>query len=80
MFFKISVLRNLANSTGKQLCWSLFLIKLQAWGLQLHLKETPKQVFSCEIYKSFKNIFFTEHLQWLLPDTFKISTQLEINY
>ena len=30
MFFKIGVLKNLANFTGKQLCWSLFLIELEA--------------------------------------------------
>ena len=30
MFFKIDVLKNFANFTGKHLCWSLFLIKLQA--------------------------------------------------
>ena len=30
---KISVPKNFANFTGKQLCWSLFLIKLQAWTL-----------------------------------------------
>ena len=29
MFFKIGVLKNSANLTGKHLCWSLFLIKLQ---------------------------------------------------
>ena len=29
MFFKIGVLRNFAIFTGKHLCWSLFLIKLQ---------------------------------------------------
>ena len=27
MFFKIEVLKNFANFTGKHLCWSLFLIK-----------------------------------------------------
>ena len=27
MFFKIGVLKNFANFTGKNLCWSLFLIK-----------------------------------------------------
>ena len=27
---------------------------------------TPTQVFSCKIYKIFKNTFLTEHLQWLL--------------
>ena len=26
-------------------------------------KDTPAQVFSCEFYKIFKNIFFTEHLR-----------------
>ena len=29
-FFKIGVLKNFANFTGKHLCWSLFLIKWQA--------------------------------------------------
>ena len=36
------------------------------WGLQLYQKETPTQMVSCEIYKIFRNTFFTEHLQWLL--------------
>ena len=31
MFFKIGVLKNLANFTGKHLCLSIFLIKLKAW-------------------------------------------------
>ena len=30
MFFKIDVLKSFGIFTGKQLCWSLFLIKLQA--------------------------------------------------
>ena len=30
MFFEKSVLKNFANFTGKHLCWSLYLIKLQA--------------------------------------------------
>ena len=30
MYFKIGVFKNFANFTGKHLCWSLFLIKLQA--------------------------------------------------
>ena len=29
-------------------------------------KETPTQVFSCEYCKTFKNTFYSEHLQWLL--------------
>ena len=31
MFFKIGVLKHFAISTGKYLCWRLFLIRLQAW-------------------------------------------------
>ena len=30
------------------------------------LKRDSTQMFSCEISKIFKNIFYTEHLQWLL--------------
>ena len=29
-------------------------------------KETPTQVFSCEFCEIFRNIFFMEHLRWLL--------------
>ena len=32
MFFKIGVLKNFIIFTGKHLCWSLFLIKLQAFN------------------------------------------------
>ena len=31
MFFKIDILKNFTNFTGKRLWWSLFLIKLLAW-------------------------------------------------
>ena len=31
MFFKIDVLKTFTNFTGKHQCWSLFLIKLQAY-------------------------------------------------
>ena len=41
--------------TGKQLCWSLFLINLQAG-------EPALQVFSTEICKIFKETHFQEHL------------------
>ena len=53
MFFKIGVFMNFSIFTGKHLCWSLFLIKLQAFK-----KETPAQVFSCEYCEIFKNTFF----------------------
>ena len=66
MFFKIRVRKISLNFTGKHLCWSLFLIKLQALGLQLYLYENATQVFSCEICKIFKTTFFTEHHRSLL--------------
>ena len=31
VFFKVGLLKNFANFTAKHLCWSLFLIKLQAF-------------------------------------------------
>ena len=48
--------------TGKNLCWSLFFIKLQLWEPATLLKKAPTQVFSCEICKLFKNNYFEEHL------------------
>ena len=45
----IVVLKNFAKFTAKYLCWSFFLIKLKASDLQLCSKETPAQVFSCEL-------------------------------
>ena len=51
----------------------IFLIKLQTF------KETPMQMFSCEIWKIFKNIFLKEHL-WrllLLPKQVK-QTKIQI--
>ena len=39
----------------------LFLINPE--GLQIYLKETPTQAFSCKIYDIFKNAYFEEHLR-----------------
>ena len=36
LFFQKIVLKNFVNFIGKHLCWSLFLIKLQAWNLPHH--------------------------------------------
>ena len=47
----------------KQLCWSLFLIKLQTFSLQVFWKGTSTQVLSCEVSKTFKSVYFEEHLQ-----------------
>ena len=65
MFSKTDVLKTLANFIGKHRCWSIILIKLQAWRRALLLKRDSTQVFSCEIWEIFKNKS-TEHLLWLL--------------
>ena len=59
---KQGVLKNFPNFAGKNLCWSLFLINLEFWAPKTLLKKTQAQVFSCEIYKPFKNNYFQEHL------------------
>ena len=57
-------LKNFATFTGKQLCWNLFLIKLQSWRTAtLVKKKTPTRVFSCEYYEIFKNTNFEKHLR-----------------
>ena len=68
IFFKIGVLKNFTIFTGKQLCWSLFLVKLQGWRPMTLLKrDSNTDVFS-EYCKIFKNSFFIEHLLWLPPN------------
>ena len=51
IFFKKGVLEDFGNFQGKWLCWSLFLINLQAW-------RWSKQVFFCKI---------PEILNWRTP-------------
>ena len=48
---KKGVLKKIANFTGKHLCWSFFLIKLQL------------RLLSYEICEIFKNTYFEEHLR-----------------
>ena len=71
----IGVFKNFAKFTAKHLCWSLFLIKLKASGLQLCSKEAPAQVLSCELCEIFQHTLFTEQL--LLPAE---KFNLRINY
>ena len=66
MFFKIGVLRSLANFTGKHLCWSLFLKKLQVGGLQLHQKRLQQIFLPVKFAKFLRTLFLTEHFQRLL--------------
>ena len=51
---KKRVLKNFANFIEKHLCWSLFLIKLQAFSLNFFWKETPTQVLPWEVCETFK--------------------------
>ena len=61
-----SVLKNIPKSAGKQLCRSLFLIKLQGNFIK---KEIPTQVLSFEFCKKFKSTFFTEYIRVTASDT-----------
>ena len=65
-FFKIGVLKNFANCTGKHLCWSFLVIKLQALKPATLLKTDSNTGISYDICELLKNTFFTEHLRWLL--------------
>ena len=56
VFCKKGVLENFTKFTGKHLCQSLFLIKLQASDVFLGI-----QVFSYEYYEVFKNSFFMQY-------------------
>ena len=58
---KKAVLKNFAIFKGEQLCWSLFLVKLQA-------EETPTQVLSYAYCKFFNNIYFQKHLRTTASD------------
>ena len=61
---KQGVLKNFANFTGKNLCWNLFLIKLQFWWPTTLLKKTLTEMLSCKLCKLFKDSYFDENL-WM---------------
>ena len=64
---KEAALKDFTIFTGKHLCWSLFLIKLQ-----LYEKETLTQLFSSEYCKIFQNIYFEEHLPMANSGDFQV--------
>ena len=57
---KKRVLKIFANFTGKDLGWSLFLIKLQALKPATLLKRHSNTGVSCEICKIFMNTYFED--------------------
>ena len=50
----LNSVKNFEIFTGKHLCSSLFLRKLQAYRLTTCFKKTPTQALSCEYCKSFE--------------------------
>ena len=56
------VLKSFLVFTGKHLCWSLFIINLQAFYWQ----EALTQAFLCGYCEIFKNSFIIERFWWLL--------------
>ena len=57
------LLKVLQKLTGKHLCWSLFLNKVEGLRPATILKKTLTQVISCDYYEIFKNTYFKEHLR-----------------
>ena len=59
-----SAFNNFAKFTVKHLCWSLFLIMLQAWWCAtLSRKKNLAQVFSCKFAENFKKTYFVEDVR-----------------
>ena len=46
-----NVIKNLENFKQEHLCWSLFLIKYQAWSLSLYLKRLQRRSFLVKFSK-----------------------------
>ena len=63
MFFKIGPVINFAIFKGNHMCWSLFLIKLQATLLK---KRLQNRYVPGNIAKFLRTAFLTDHLWWLL--------------
>ena len=79
MFFQISFLQNFVILTGKQLCWSLFLIKLQArWQefffdcyllIQTTFTTTITTTITTIIFaQSYKNLLDAVDVPWKVND------------
>ena len=55
VFYNKGVLRNFIKFTGKHLCQSLILIKLQAEAYNFNKNENLAQLFPCEFCEIYKN-------------------------
>ena len=61
MCFKIGVFN--PNFAGKYVCWSFFLINLQAYFIRKRLQH---KCFPVKVMKVLRTSFFIQHLWWLL--------------
>ena len=69
LFCEKRVLRNFSKFTGKHLCQSLFLIKLQVWGLRpatLFKKRPWHRCFPVNFMKLLRTPFLQNTSGWLL--------------
>ena len=62
-FIKKAVLKNFTIFTWKRLCWSLFLMKLQAFRSAILLERDSNTGVLLSLLRKFKNTYFEEHLQ-----------------
>ena len=70
MFNKKVVLRNFAIFTGKQVCWSLFLIRLQPFGPATLLERHSKyRCFPVYVAKCFRKPILKKHLRTAATNT-----------
>ena len=60
---KKGALKNFANFTEKQICWSLFLIKLQAWKTVALLKRDSNIGLFLWILQILRHAYFEAHLR-----------------
>ena len=61
IFFKVGLIKNFVNFTGKHLCWSLLLRKFKT--------DSNTDVFPRN-FVNFLKYLFTEHLRWLILEGF----------
>ena len=71
MFSKTGVLKNFAIFTGKNLCWSLFLIEFQDWRPTfLFKKRLQRRCFSVNIAKFLRTVVLLKNCSLYLFEIF----------
>ena len=78
VFFKKAVLKNFATFIEKQLCWSLFLIKLQTFRPATLLKSDSNTGVFLRILWNY-NTYFEEHLR-TATSAYKSSCELALKF